>query len=774
MSHPSPSDSSHEAHACCHRHPKTPGSPPPAVTKAYFCPMCPGVESDSPGTCPKCGMALERNPAHRPAGKAIYTCPMHPEVRQDHPGSCPKCGMALESVVSEPEEPEENAELQNMTRRFWIAAGLTVPLLVLTMGAILPGISSIPPLVSGWFQWALGTPVALWAGAPFFVRAYHSILHRSLNMFTLIALGTGAAYAFSLVALAAPGLLPRSLATGGAPPLYFEAAAVITTLVLLGQVIEFKARAGTGAAIRALLNLAPKTARRLRNGTEEEVSLDAVEAGDILRVRPGEKVPVDGRVTEGGSSVDESMLTGEPVPVAKGPEGTVAAGTINGSGSFLMRAEKVGGETLLAQIVQMVAQAQRSRAPIQRLADAVSAWFVPAVIAVAVLTFFVWLRFGPAPALGYALMNAVAVLIIACPCALGLATPMAVMVGVGRGALSGVLIKDAEALEILEKVDTLVIDKTGTLTEGRPMVATIQASPGFSEDQVLATAASLEASSEHPLAGAVVRAARDRALALQPVERFEAISGMGVRGAADGRPMLVGRAALLKGAGITLDQPFLDEAERLEQEGHTVIWIGAGNSLAGFVALTDPVKKTTPDAVASLHRLGLRLVMLSGDNRGAAERVGKTVGIDEVVAQVSPKDKQDRIAALRSQGRVVAMAGDGVNDAPALAAADVGIAMGTGTDVAMHSAGITLVKGDLRAIATAIALSRATMRAIRQNLLFAFLYNGLGVPIAAGALYPAFGLLLSPMIASAAMALSSLSVVGNSLRLRRAGKPSAT
>jgi Cu+-exporting ATPase len=735
-------------------------------TKEWFCPMCPGVESDRPGSCPKCGMALERNPTFRRSITPTYTCPMHPEVRQDHPGTCPICGMALEPLDATP-AAEEDGELRDMTRRFQVGALLSVPVVILAMGAHLPLLDRISGLLSAWIQFALGTPVVLWAGWPFFERGVRSVLTRHLNMFTLIALGTGAAYVFSVVALLFPDALPHSMRHGGTLPVYFEAAAAIITLVLLGQVLELRARAGTGEAIRALLGLAPKIAHRVRNGEEQDVALDAVEKGDSLRVKPGEKIPVDGVVAEGRSAVDESMLTGEPVPVEKLAGAKVVAGTLNGTGSFLMTAERVGAETMLAQIVAMVAQAQRSRAPIQRLADAVSAWFVPAVVAVALVTFGVWFAFGPEPALVYALVNAVAVLIIACPCALGLATPMSIMVAVGRGASLGVLVKDAEAMETLGKVNTLIVDKTGTLTEGRPKVTTIVVTERFTEEQVLAAAAAVEAQSEHPLAGAVIEAARQRAIAIASVESFNAVTGAGVIGRVAGQEVFVGQKRLLEARGIEIASDLTAKAGELQAAGQTVIWVAINGVAAGALALADPIKSTTPEAISAIHALGIHILMLTGDNAETARRIGSQLGIDEVVAEVTPQDKQRHVAKQKSQGAVVAMAGDGVNDAPALAAADVGIAMGTGTDIAMHSAGITLVKGDLRGIVHAIALSRATMRNIRQNLAFAFLYNTLGIPIAAGVLYPFFGLLLSPIIASAAMALSSVSVIGNALRLKR-------
>ncbi len=707
-------------------------------------------------------MALERNPAFSRTTDTVYTCPMHPEVRQNAPGECPKCGMALEAagVVVE----EDHSELEDMTRRLKIGAVLAVPVFLLAMAAHVPGLNVVPERISLWVQLILSTPVVWWAGWPFMERGWRSLVGRHLNMFTLIALGVGAAYFFSLAVFLFPHLLPHGMAHEGMLPVYFEAAAVIVVLVLVGQVLDLRARAGTGAAIRALLDLAPKIAHRLRDGTENEVPLEEVQAGDLLRVKPGEKIPVDGRVVEGASAVDESMLTGEPVPLKKETDSAVSAGTLNGAGSFVMRAERIGSETLLAQIVQMVSEAQRSRAPIQRVADAVSAWFVPVIMAIAVVTFLVWWLAGPQPALAHALVNAVAVLIIACPCALGLATPMSIMVGVGRGAQMGVLIKDAGALETLGKVRTLVVDKTGTLTEGKPTVTHIIATE--KEGDLLALAAALEGQSEHPLAGAVVRAARERKLRVGRVENFEAVAGGGVRGLVEGRRVLVGQKSFLAEAGVHQLEAFEERATALQGEGNTVIWIAADGVVLGLLALSDPVKSTTPEAIAALHRLGVKVIMLTGDNRQTAERVAAGLGIDEVLAGVSPADKQSKIADLKKNGLPVAMAGDGVNDAPALAAADVGIAMGTGTDVAMQTAGVTLVKGDLRGIVRAIALSRATMRNIRQNLLFAFLYNSLGVPIAAGVLYPFFGILLSPIIASAAMSLSSVSVIGNALRLK--------
>jgi Cu+-exporting ATPase len=713
---------------------------------------------------------LHESPQARLAGPApagaIYTCPMHPEIRQAGPGSCPICGMALEPDVAT-DTAGPNPELVDMTRRFWIALALSAPIVVLEMGGHLAGPHGwIDQTLANWIQLALATPVVLWAGWPFFVRGWRSLVTRNLNMFTLIALGTGVAFADSVVATIAPGLFPPAFrGHDGAVAVYFEAAAVITVLVLLGQVLELRAREQTSGAIRALLDLAPKTARRVRpDGSDEEVLVDSIAVGDRLRVRPGEKVPVDGELVEGHSSLDESLVTGESMPVGKEPGARLVAGTLNQTGSFVMRADKVGSETLLAQIVQMVAAAQRSRAPIQRLADQVAGWFVPAVIAVAVVAFAAWASFGPQPRFAFGLVAAVTVLIIACPCALGLATPMSIMVGVGRGARAGILIRNAEALERMERTDTLVIDKTGTLTEGRPEVTAIVPIGRLGEREVLRLAASIERASEHPLAQAVVRAAEGVQLA--PVSEFNASTGKGVAGTIDGRKVVLGTARFLAELGIaasSLDPP----AERLRQDGATVIFMAVDGEAAGLFAISDPVKATTPQALTALADDGVRVVMLTGDNRTTAAAVARRLGIAEFEAEVLPDRKGAVIEKLRRDGRVVAMAGDGVNDAPALAAADVGIAMGTGADVAIESAGVTLLKGDLTGIVRARRLSAATMRNIRQNLFFAFLYNAAGVPIAAGALYPSFGILLSPIFAAAAMALSSVSVVGNALRLRR-------
>ena len=697
----------------------------------------------------------------------IYTCPMHPEIRQVGPGNCPICGMALEPAIATADSGP-NPELADMTRRFWIGLVLTIPVFTLEMGQHTLGLHLLDQNLSNWIQFALATPVVLWAGWPFFVRGWQSLVTRNLNMFTLIAMGTGVAWVYSVVAAFLPGIFPDAFRDAhGSVAVYFEAAAVITVLVLLGQVLELRAREHTSGAIKALLNLAPKSARRLNeDGSEEEVSLDTVVAGERLRVRPGEKVPVDGEVLEGRSSLDESMVTGESMPVTKQKGDKLIGGTMNHSGAFVMRADKVGRDTLLARIVQMVADAQRTAAPIQRLADQVAGWFVPLVIAVAVLSFIVWSLFGPEPRYAFGLVAAVSVLIIACPCALGLATPMSIMVGVGRGAEMGVLIKNAVALERMEKVDTLVIDKTGTLTEGKPKVTAIVPAVGFDEGEVLRLAASLERASEHPLADAIVAAAEERGLELSQVSDFDSPVGKGVIGKVEGKSVALGNAKFLTGLDIDVTA-LADGADKLRRDGATAILAAIGGKVAGILAIADPVKQSTPEALKALKAEGIRIVMLTGDNQTTAEAVARELGIDEVHAEVLPEDKQKIVEKLRAEGRVVAMAGDGVNDAPALAAADVGIAMGTGTDVAIESAGITLLKGDLVGIVRARRLSHATMKNIRQNLFFAFIYNSAGVPVAAGVLYPVFGILLSPIIAAAAMALSSVSVVGNALRLRR-------
>ena len=714
--------------------------------------------------------APKQAPMQEPKGdqsQAEYTCPMHPQVRQMGPGNCPICGMALEPVLATSEQGE-SPELRDMTRRFWIGTALTVPVFALEMGGHLTNLNHLlGQQLSNWIQLLLGTPVVLWAGWPFFVRAVASVKNRSLNMFSLIALGTGAAWLYSIVGTVAPQLFPANLRmTDGAVAIYFEAAAVITVLVLLGQVLELRAREKTSGAIKALLGLAPKTAVKVNaQGNDESVQVDAIQVGDLVRVRPGEKVPIDGVLTDGKGNVDESMVTGEPIPVAKTVGSKLTAGTLNQTGGFVMRAEKVGADTLLAQIVHMVAAAQRSRAPIQRMADQVAGWFVPVVILVAALTFIAWLIWGPSPAFSYALITAVAVLIIACPCALGLATPMSIMVGVGRGAQHGVLIRDAEALERMEKVDTLVVDKTGTLTEGRPKVVHIEPADGFAAEQVLQKLASVERASEHPLALAIVNDALERKLSLEPVVDFDSPVGKGVVGTVDGRQVVSGSAKFLAERGIDVGT-LQGAAEAQRAKAATVIFVGIGDRLAGFVAIADPIKATTPQALKALKAAGVRIVMLTGDGKTTAEAVGRELGIDEVVAEVFPEDKAAVVQRLKSEGRVVAMAGDGVNDAPALAAADVGIAMGTGTDVAMESSGVTLLKGDLMGIVRARTLSRATMRNIRQNLFLSFAYNVAGIPLAAGVLYPLFGWLLSPVVAAAAMALSSVSVITNSLRLR--------
>jgi P-type Cu+ transporter len=705
-------------------------------------------------------------PAAAPEG-TVYTCPMHPEVRQVGPGSCPICGMALEPLLATA-DAGPNVELIDMTRRFWIGLALSVPVLFLEMGRHLLGLDhTIPGQTSNWLQLLFATPVVLYCGWPFFERGWQSLVTRNLNMLTLIAIGTGIAWVYSMVATFAPGIFPAAFrGHDGSVAVYFEAAAVITVLVLLGQVLELRARDSTSGAIRALLDLAPKTAKVIRaDGREEEVSVEALVVGDVVRVRPGEKVPLDGLVTEGRSAVDESLVTGESMPVTKQTGDKVIGGTMNQSGALVIRAEKVGHDTMLSQIVQLVANAQRSRAPIQRLADQVSAWFVPAVIAVAIVAFFAWFFFGPAPQLTYGLVAAVAVLIIACPCALGLATPMSIMVGVGRGAQAGVLIRDAEALERMEKVDTLIVDKTGTLTEGRPAVTSITPALGFDENEVLRLAASVEKLSEHPLATAIVKAASDRSIASEAVTDFDSPTGKGAFGTVVGRRVVLGNASFLAEQGIATDA-LAHRANELRGDGATVIYAGVDGVLAGILAIADPVKATTLGALQELQADGIRIVMLTGDNRVTAAAVARRLGIHDVEADVLPEGKADVVTRYRNEGRVVAMAGDGVNDAPALAAADVGIAMGTGTDVAMESAGITLLKGDLMGIVRARRLSEAAMSNIRQNLFFAFAYNTLGVPVAAGLLYPAFGILLSPMIAAAAMALSSVSVIANSLRLR--------
>lgn len=742
------------------------------TSREYTCQMHPEVRQPGPGTCPKCGMTLEPVTVAPPAAKVEYTCPMHPEIVRDQPGICPICGMTLElRTVSS--EPEENAELVSMTRRFWVGVALTLPLLVIAMGEYIPRFVLNRLLVGqtrSWVELALATPVVLWGGWPFFVRGWQSIVNRSLNMFTLIGLGVFVAYVYSLIGTFVPGIFPASFREeGGVVAVYFEAAAVIVTLVLLGQVLELRARSQTGAAIKALLGLAPKTARLIReDGSETDVPLDQVKPSDRLRVRPGEKVPVDGTVLEGTSSVDESMITGEPMPVEKAPGARVTGATVNGTGALIMRAERVGAETLLSRIVQMVAEAQRSRAPIQKLADIVAGYFVPIVVLISVVTFIVWALVGPQPRMAHAIINAVAVLIIACPCALGLATPMSVMVATGKGATMGVLFKNAEAIEFMRKVDTLVVDKTGTLTEGKPQLVAVEPLPGFATDEVLRLAGSVERGSEHPLATAIVKGAEARKIALSVVEEFNSITGKGVKARIDRTQIYLGNQLLLQELGIVDAASISAKAETMRADGQTVMFLAVDGKLAGLLGVADPIKQTTPEAIRELHAEGIRVVMLTGDSRTTAQAVARKLGIDDVVAEVLPADKASAVKRLQSDGRFVAMAGDGINDAPALAQAQVGIAMGTGTDVAMESAGVTLVKGDLRGIVRARKLSRATMGNIKQNLFFAFFYNAVGVPIAAGILYPFFGILLSPIIAAAAMSFSSVSVVSNALRLRTA------
>lgn len=728
------------------------------------------------GCCQSPPTALERGnrltaKVESSAANPIYTCPMHPEVQQDHPGECPKCGMTLElKTMTAGTDDEENAELRDMTKRFWIGTALALPVFVLAMAHLIPALGRQPWVdgnASRWTQFALATPAVWWAGWPLLHRGWRSVVMRHLNMFTLIAIGVGAAFVLSAVAMLMPGIFPDTMQHEGKVAIYFESAAVIVVLVLLGQVLELRARSRTGSAIKALLNLASPTARQVAPGGDHEVPLAQVKVGDWLRVVPGDKVPVDGAVVEGHSSVEESMITGEPLPVEKTVGDKVTGGTVNGPGSFVMRAERIGSDTLLGQIVNMVAEAQRSRAPIQGLADKVAGVFVPIVLAVSALTFILWMWLGPEPRLAHAIVNAVAVLIIACPCALGLATPMSIMVGVGRGAQEGVLVKNAEALERLEKVTTLVIDKTGTLTEGKPKLVDILPTGGFDAKEFLRLAASLEQNSEHPLAAAIVQGAKDQAIVLDAVKDFRSVTAGGVAGAIVGRTVMVGKPDFLRNEKITGLERLEASAMKLQEEGKTAMFIAVDGKPAGILAVADPIKSTTPEAVRELHALGLEIVMLTGDNRRTANAAAKQLGLDAVEAEIEPAGKVGYVKKLRAKGKHVAMAGDGINDAPALSEAEVGIAMGTGTDVAMQSAGVTLVKGDLRGIAKAIRLSRATMRNIRENLFFAFLYNALGIPLAAGALYPFFGLLLSPIIAGAAMSLSSVSVIGNALRLRK-------
>ena len=735
----------------------------------YTCPMHPEIRQQGPGSCPKCGMALEPIVEAVPSTRTEYTCPMHPEIIQDHPGNCPKCGMALEPRIIAVED--KNEELIDMTRRFWIGAVLSTPVFLLAMVAdLLPG--ALPEELSmqmvQWIEFFLATPVVVWGGWPFFVRGVQSVKTWNLNMFTLIALGVSVAWVYSVVALLFPEIFPPVMQMeGGTVDVYFEAAAVITTLVLLGQVLELRARSNTNAAIRALLELAPNTARLVReDGSEQDISLDLVKSGDILRIRPGDKVPVDGIVVEGESNIDESMITGEPIPVTKQAGDKVIGATVNGTGSLMMKAVNVGTDTMLSKIVQMVSEAQRSRAPIQKLADLVAAYFVPAVVLIAIAAFFTWWSIGPEPRLAHAVVNAVAVLIIACPCALGLATPMSIMVGTGKGATMGVLIKNAESLEILEKVDTIVVDKTGTLTEGRPKLVSVKSTGDIAEEELLLLTASLERASEHPLAEAIVRGAEERGVELVKVNDFQSITGKGVTGIVNGKSIALGNTSLLESIGVNAGElPQL--ANKGRHQGQTVMLVVVDGQAAGLIGVADPIKSSTQEAIRDLHAEGLTVVMLTGDSRATAEAVAGQLDIDQVQAEVLPDQKADVVKHLQSEGRVVAMAGDGINDAPALAQAHVGIAMGTGTDVAMESAGVTLIKGDLRGIVRAIRLSRATMKNIRQNLFFAFIYNSLGVPVAAGVLYPVFGLLLSPIIAAAAMSFSSVSVISNALRLKR-------
>lgn len=741
----------------------------PPSSGDYICPMCEGIRQQGPGSCPKCGMALEPESPLYSTSKTQYTCPMHPDVVEDEPGDCPKCGMALEPMAAEAES--DTTELDAMSRRFWIGALFALPVFIIAMllemaPDVLP--ASVSSQTWYWAEFVLATPVVLWAGWPFFVRAVQSVKTMNLNMFTLIGLGVSVAWSYSVVALVFPGIFPDSMRhANGSVAVYFEAAAVITVLVLLGQVLELKARSQTNAAIKLLLGLSPKTARIVtESGDEKDIPLEQVQTGDKLRIRPGEKIPVDGFVVEGNSSVDESMVTGEAIPVSKQDNDTLIGATVNSTGTLLMQAERVGQETLLSQIVKMVAEAQRSRAPIQKLVDKVAAYFVPAVVFASLLTFISWFIWGPQPQLAHAIVNAVAVLIIACPCALGLATPMSIMVGTGRGAASGVLIKNAEALEAMEQIDTLVVDKTGTLTEGKPKLVSVESLSDFTEDELLKLVASLEQGSEHPLATAIMNGAKDKRLSLSKITQFDSVTGQGIQGEIDGHQLALGNSSLFDDLGIDVSS-LQDQAETLRKQGQTVMLVAIDKQAAGLIGVADPIKNSTKQAIDAIHQEGIKIIMLTGDNQITAEAVAKQLGIDEIQADVLPEQKSQLIKDLQAKGSKVAMAGDGINDAPALAQATIGIAMGGGTDVAMESAGITLVKGDLRGIQKALKLSRATMDNIRQNLFFAFVYNAIGVPIAAGVLYPFFGLLLSPMIAAAAMSLSSVSVIANALRLKR-------
>ncbi|MCZ6918332.1 MAG: heavy metal translocating P-type ATPase [Gemmatimonadetes bacterium] len=746
----------------------SPREDPVAEGTPFICPMDPDVRQVGPGSCPKCGMALEPEIPVGPATRVQYTCPMHPEIVRDEPGTCPICGMALEAITVTLEE--DNPELADMSRRFWVSVVLSVPVLVLAMGELIPGLERLATL--GWVSWVeliLAAPVVLWGGWPFFVRGAQSIVTRNLNMFTLISLGVIVAFGYSVVATIVPGVFPNSFRSAtGTVGVYFEAAAVIVTLVLMGQVLELRARSRTGAAIRTLLGLAPKTARRINEAdVEEDIPLDQVGCGDRLRIRPGEQVPVDGVVLDGESAVDESMITGEPIPVAKISGDPLIGATVNGTGTLVMRAERVGADTLLSQIVRMVAEAQRSRAPIQKLADVVAGYFVPAVVLTAVITFVIWGLVGPEPRMAFGLINAVAVLIVACPCALGLATPMSIMVATGKGASVGVLFRNAEAIEVLRQVDTLVVDKTGTLTVGKPKLVELVAADGWNESELLSLGAAVERGSEHPLAAAILAAAAERAVDVPHAASFTSATGKGVQATVDGRKVALGNRVFMDEIGVDV-AAWNEQAEGMRADGQTVMYLVVEQRLAGLLGVADPIKETTAQAIRHLHDEGLRITMLTGDSRTTAEAVARELGIDEVVAEVLPEQKAATVQRLQAEGRVVAMAGDGINDAPALAQAHVGIAMGTGTDVAMESAGVTLVKGDLRALVRARRLSRATMRNIRQNLFFAFIYNSLGVPVAAGVLYPWLGVLLSPMIAAVAMSFSSVSVISNALRLRGA------
>lgn len=765
----SPGGHDHGHHHCTHA--AALDSASDLRTKPYYCPMCPGVESEEPGDCPKCGMSLELNPTYKkPVGKTIYTCPMHPQIEQDHPGDCPICGMTLEPKAGASGDAQDSED-DSLARKFWVGVILAVPILFLSLGKMVPGVSIdhfVPGLLNNWLQLALATVVVFWCGGIFFARAWRSVVNRSLNMFTLIGLGVGAAYLYSTIATVWPEVFPDSFKHDGELDLYFEAAAMITVLVLFGQWLEARARRRTGKAIEGLLGLAAKTAHRLTAaGDEEDVPIDELRPEDQVRVRPGEKIPVDGAITEGASSVDESMLTGESIPVEKAVGDKVIGATLNQTGSFVMRVEKTGAETVLAQIVDMVANAQRSRAPIQKLADQVAGYFVPAVIAVSILTALIWAVWGPRPSLGFAIVNAVAVLIIACPCALGLATPMSIMVGVGRGAQAGILIKDAEVLETAEKVTHLIVDKTGTLTAGKPRVTDVFCVSGFEENALLSLAATVEVHSEHPLARAVVAEANQKGIGLRESTEFQSITGAGIKGIVDGKDVLAGNRDFLQSNRVIISEELTEKADELSNQARSIIWVASGGRAAGIIGIADPVKETTSRAIQQLHAIGIRIIMATGDNPRTAHAVAERLKIDEVRAGLKPEDKQGLVAELKSKGAKVAVAGDGINDAPALAAADVGIAMGTGTDVAIESAGITLVRGDLNGIAKSLLLSKKVMQNIRQNLFFAFIYNLLGVPVAAGILYPFFGLLLSPIIAGTAMSFSSVSVIGNALRINQ-------